>query len=334
MSAGQVTTRHQAVRSVLQKRSFHLQGAGEAFAPANIALCKYWGKRDAELNLPRTSSLSLSLGTLGTRTRLAAAEADEIVLNGEPVHGDDPFAVRLLAYLDSFREAGRPCLWIDTVNTIPTAAGLASSASGFAALVAAMNHACRWDLGNRALSILARLGSGSAARSVLSGFVKWHAGTRDDGMDSFAESLPAAWPELRMAAALVSKEVKPIGSREAMNRTVDTSILYDAWPKQVDKDLNSLQRAIEDRDFQRLGGSAEANALAMHATMMAARPAVMYWHPESVGLMHRVWALRDEGLPVYFTMDAGPNLKLLFEFAHEATIKEAIDLDWVVVPFP
>lgn len=325
--------RLETVRAVLKDRLFTLQSEGEAFAPANIALCKYWGKRHAALNLPRTSSLSLSLGTFGTTTRLVADAADAIVLNGEPVDENKAFAKRLFSFLDLFRGADGPALRIETENTVPTGAGLASSASGFAALVRAIDHACGWNLGGEQISILARLGSGSASRSVYDGFVVWHAGVREDGMDSFAEPLETTWPGLCLAVAMVSSKPKQIGSREAMIRTVETSHLYQAWPDQAVADLQSIREAITQRDFDKLGQVAEENALAMHATMMASRPPVAYWLPESVSLMQEVWGLRAQGLSIYFTMDAGPNLKLIYEKSNEDAVLSAIPCDLIAVPF-
>lgn len=326
-------TKADALGRILDGRAVSPVRPGDAFAPANIALCKYWGKRNPELNLPVTSSLSISLGRLGTTTRIEAADRDEVVLNGTPLPPGDPFASRLIAYLDALRGENGPRFHIDTTNTVPTAAGLASSASGFAALVLALNQACEWDLDDRALSMLARMGSGSAARSITPGFVEWHAGTRDDGGDSYAAAMATAWPALRIGLVVVSSEPKRIGSREAMEHTVRSSALYDAWPGQVAADLAHLHTAIADRDLDALGATAEGNALAMHATMIAARPAILYWLPESLAAMGRVHALRAEGVPVYFTMDAGPNVKVLFEENHEATVAERLTCTHVAAPF-
>ena len=146
---------------------------GEAFAPANIALCKYWGKRDETLNLPVTSSLSLSLGTLGSHCRLWRCDGpDRILLNGEPLPPEHPFVVRASAFLDLFREAPGAGYAVEATNTIPTAAGFASSASGFASLVLALDQLHGWSLTRREASILARLGSGSACRSLWQGLVE------------------------------------------------------------------------------------------------------------------------------------------------------------------
>jgi len=296
----------------------------DVFAPANIALCKYWGKRDTELNLPMTDSLSLSLGSLGSRCRLglAAGDRDEVAHTGESLAGDHPFVMRLSAFLDLFRGTARHHYRVDTTNTIPTAAGFASSASGFAALVNALDQLHGWALPARERSILARLGSGSASRSLWQGFVIWHAGNDADGMDSFAEPLAVQWPDLRIGLLVVNSGKKSIGSTVAMRRTVETSALYAAWPSKVAGDLAEIRQAISSRDIDALGNAAESNALAMHATMMAARPPVLYWQESSLAAMRQVWEARQEGLPVYFTMDAGPNLKLLFLENDRASVIE------------
>jgi diphosphomevalonate decarboxylase len=287
---------------------------GQAFAPTNIALCKYWGKRDLELNLPINSSLSISLGDKGATTFIAEIESDQdsIVFNEQSIALHSSFGNRLTTFLDLFRPLPTVRYQVITQMNIPVASGLASSACGFAALVLALNHFYHWDLDLTQLSILARLGSGSAARSLWQGFVKWEMGSAKDGMDSHGHVLPIQWPELRVGLLILHTGQKPLSSREAMLRTVQTSHLYSAWPKQVDMDMQSLERALVAKDFNALGRTAENNAMAMHATMMSAWPAIVYSQPATIGAMNQVWELRKEGVSVYFTQDAGPNLKLLF----------------------
>ncbi len=327
-------SKQDVVRLILKGRTTHPSPTASAFAATNIALCKYWGKRNEELNLPVTSSLSVSLGALGSNVDLSLIESpDEVELNGQRLEPGSSFARRVTAYLDLFRPDARTHFKVSAGNTIPTAAGFASSASGFAALILALNKMFGWELDKKSLSILARLGSGSACRSVYEGFVEWHAGQADDGMDSFAEPLADRWPELRMGLLVISGNEKSIGSRPAMLRTVETSPLYPAWPAKVEKDLPALKKAIREKDFPTLGKTAESNSLAMHATMIAAWPAVVYWLPESVAAMHRITALRDQGLSLYFTMDAGPNIKLLFLEKDANAIKRAFPEVQVVAPF-
>lgn len=319
-------TKSEVIAQLLPKRRPQPQATATVFAPANIALCKYWGKRDAELNLPTASSLSISLGKLGSAVTLAPrTDHDRFTLNGQLIAPESAFARRAAGFLNLFRPTPEFYFEVTATNTVPTAAGLASSASGFAALTLALNELFRWKLDRRKLSILARLGSGSASRSLFEGFVEWHAGQAADGMDSFAEPLAERWPDLRVGLVVLSDKEKPIGSRDAMAHTRDTSPLYTVWPETVMRDLSALKTAIHERDFAQFGAVAEGNALAMHATMLAARPAILYFLPESIEAIHNVQALRAEGCAVYFTMDAGPNLKLLFRKP---------DLRYVVKGFP
>lgn len=335
-------TRQQFVNVLLKRAKGRPAARGEAFAPANIALCKYWGKRDAELNLPVNSSLSISLGKLGTHTVVKFAKtADKVFLNGKPAPAD--FVARISKFLNLFRADGQ-FFEVRTKNNIPTAAGLASSASGFAALVKALDQLFGWGCNECELSMLARLGSGSAARSLYDGFAVWHAGVRVDGMDSYAESFSdvrknkgvqaqPAWKNLRIGVLEVSKSRKKTGSTDGMNRTVETSELYEAWPAQADCDFDELRTAIAAQDFAMLGKIAENNALAMHATMLAAWPPLCYWKPQSVALMQKVWQARDNGLELYFTMDAGPNLKLLFLKKDQAAVKKLFPKVQIVNPW-
>lgn len=327
-------TKKDVVRRILEKKSSKPRKQGSAFAPSNIALCKYWGKRDDTLNLPVTSSLSLSLGKLGSRVTLSLRNKSDLVeLNGKRLDRHSSFARRVSAFLDLFRPDRKTFFKVAAVNTIPTAAGFASSASGFAAMTLALNHLFGWKLDGRELSILSRLGSGSACRSVFNGFVEWRAGKRADGMDSRAWPLKSKWPDLRMGLVVVSDKAKPIASRAAMKRTRETSALYRSWPAKVALDLPRLKTAIRRRDFPMLGKVAESNALAMHATMFDSKPPVVYWLPGSVAAMKKIWKLREDGLNVYFTMDAGPNLKVLFLKKDTAAVKRTFPHLQVVVPF-
>ncbi len=293
----------------------------EFFAPANIALVKYWGKRDLPLNLPMNGSLSIGLGSLGTFTALEEAPADQVIFNGAELSAEGDFARKIFKFIDLFA-AERPRLRVISRNNIPTAAGLASSASGFAALVRALNHFFAWSVDEIELSRRARRGSGSACRSLWPGFVRWNRGERADGSDSHGEPLPYRWPELRLAILPVDFKEKKMGSAPAMNHTVATSPLYQVWPASAEADLKTMERALADRDLAQLGALAEANALAMHATMLAARPSLCYLQPQSWAYLEQVQRLRSQGLPVYCTIDAGPNIKLLFEASNETMLGE------------
>lgn len=327
-------TKSDVIQSLIGRIDLPTKMSGHAFALSNIALCKYWGKRNSELNLPINSSLSVSLGHLGTETTVSQnQDADDILLNGERLAPDAKFAARLSNYLDLFRPEKDFFFKIDTKNNFPTAAGLASSASGYAAMAMALNDFFGWNLDGQALSILARLGSGSASRSVYNGFVEWHCGEQNDGLDSYAEVLPEEWPELRLAVVTVSSASKPVGSTEGMKKTVETSTLYKAWPEKAARDLEVIRKAIQQKNFEQLGLTAESNALAMHATMIETQPSVLYWLPETVATFHKIWHLRQDGLPLYFTIDAGPNVKILFQQKDEHVVQENFPGAEIITPF-
>ncbi len=300
----------------------------EATARANIALIKYWGKRnrdDAALNLPAVGSLSITLDALATRTRIRfddAFEQDSLRLNGR-----EESAARLTPFLDICRQlAGRPAFAaVESDNNFPTGAGLASSASGFAALAAAAAAALELELAPAELSALARRGSGSAARSIFGGFVEWQRGERDDGSDSHAEPLADAehWP-LRVLVAVTDEGPKHTGSTDGMTRTEFTSPYFDAWVEGQDADLAEARAAVLARDFEKLADVSEFSCLKMHASAMAARPGVVYWNGATVDALNAVRALRGKGVPAFFTVDAGPQVKAICLPEAEAALRETL----------
>lgn len=287
-----------------------------ATANTNIALVKYWGKRDAALNLPAAGSLSLTLDGLTTTTRVAfdpARRADELVLQGE-IQGGEPLG-RVTRFLDLVRaRAGLAAFArVETENSFPTGSGLASSASGFAALALAATRAAGLDLPPAELSALARRGSGSAARSIFGGLVELRPGVRPDGADAVAVPLlpEDAW-DVRMIIAVVGGGVKKtVSSRSAMDHTAATSPLYPGWLASVPGDLDAARAAIAARDLAGLGEVAERSALTMHASALAARPGVLYWRGATVEAVHAVRALRAAGAAAWATIDAGPHVKVL-----------------------
>lgn len=322
---------HECIASIIPFTQ-PLNKQGQAFAPSNIALSKYWGKRCNEFNLPTNGSLSISLGHLGSDTTIELAESDSVSLNGQQLEPSHKFAQRLWAYIDLLLGVERVKLNIKTVNSIPTAAGLASSASGFAALTLALNNLFGWQLNPTQLSILARIGSGSACRSIYSGFVNWNPGEQADGMDSYAEPIESDWSDFRIGLLKLTEVEKTVNSRQGMNQTTASSDLYPQWPEHAEKSRATILEAIQNQDFETLGQTAEKNALTMHATMISAWPPLLYWQASSVETLHKVWALRNEGLPVYLTMDAGPNVKLLFEKASEHDIQKAFETIEIISP--
>ncbi|HEX7339513.1 MAG TPA: diphosphomevalonate decarboxylase [Rhodanobacteraceae bacterium] len=284
-----------------------------AQAQPNIALVKYWGKRDMARNLPAADSLSITLATLTTRTEVtfdASFEKDSLLLNGQP-HART--LERVSACLDILRARAGSTLraHVATHNDFPTAAGLASSASGYAALVVAAGEALGLPLDRRYLSTVARQGSGSAARSLYGGFVHMHAGLDDEGSDACAEPLLAAdaWP-LEVVVAVTTHKAKPVGSGDGMECSRHTSPYYAGWVDSVPPDIAVAKAAVHARDFAALAEVSEHSCLKMHALMLSSRPPLMYWSPATLACMQRVRELRErDGLGVFFTVDAGPQVK-------------------------
>lgn len=302
--------------------------AATAMAHPNVALVKYWGKRDLALNLPEAGSISLTLAGLETRTTVEQDEGlddDQVVIDGEEAEGRAAERVSDVLDLLRARVGERVPLRVISRSNFPAAAGLASSASAFAALVAAGSRALGLELGQSELSILARRGSGSAARSIYGGFVEMQRGERGDGIDSRAFPLAAAsgW-DVEMVVAVVGAGPKPIGSTDAMERSRKTSPLHAGWIASVERDLPEARAAIGAGDLETLGCVMERSCLAMHADCLAADPGIMYWHPATVALFHRVRELRASGIPAFFTNDAGPHVKALCSADDAAAVAAAL----------
>lgn len=295
-------------------------------AHANIALIKYWGKRDSDLFLPTKSSLSISLDCLQTTTKITFSNEpfDTVILNNKRVTGQ---ANKIVRFLDTFRSLYKidARYIIETHNNFPTAAGLASSASGFAALAKGLNKRHKLDLSKKELSILARRGSGSACRSIDSGFVLWHKGNKPDGSDSYAQKLfdSSHWPELQVLVAIVETKEKSISSRNAMQQTVATSQNYKKWVTKSETRITSMIDAIERRDFFALGELAECDAFEMHRCMQESTPATNYWTPKTKKIVALVQELRKRGIRCYCTIDAGPNVKIITLKSHVHEIRKS-----------
>ncbi len=294
-----------------------------AIAHPNIALCKYWGKRDLALNLPSVGSLSLTLAPFSTTTTVEwGAERDELVLNGQPGTAEE--ARKVFAVCDLV-DSWRPRVRVTTQNDFPTAAGLASSSSAFAALVLAACAAAGEKRTLEQLSVMARRGSGSAARSIFGGWAEWALGERSDGMDSHAfEIAPVDHWDVRMLVVIFDAGPKGVSSRAGMLRTQETSPYYSAWVASAPRDLAEGRRAVKERDLNALGRVMERSALRMHASMMAADPPVLYWKSGSVWAQECVRGLRDQGVPCAWTMDAGPNVKVLVNAADAQTVADRL----------
>ena len=296
---------------------------GKARAHTNIALIKYWGKADEALIIPMNNSLSVTLDRFYTETRVTFDETlteDQLILNGEAVNAKE--SAKIQRYMEMIRkEAGiSEHALIESENFVPTAAGLASSASAYAALAGACNEALQLGLSDKDLSRLARRGSGSASRSIYGGFKKKKKGNDDE--TSFAHRVEAdGWEnELAMVFVVINNKSKKVSSRSGMSLTRDTSRFYQYWLDNVEPDLKEIKEAIAQKDFKRMGEVIEANGLRMHATNLGAQPPFTYLVPESYDAMRIVHECREAGLPCYFTMDAGPNVKVLIEKKNQQAI--------------
>lgn len=299
---------------------------GKARAYTNIALIKYWGKKNESLILPMNNSLSLTLDAFYTETEVSFSEAyteDQFYLDNQLQ--DEKATKKISTFLDIVREKTGTTKKAKVIsqNFVPTAAGLASSASGLAALAGACNEALELGLDDQALSRLARRGSGSACRSIFGGFVEWEKGHDDQSSYAHPISSDGFENHLAMVFLLLNEQKKDVSSRDGMRRTVETSSFYQGWLDSVEADLYQLKQAIKTKNFQLLGEIMEQNGLKMHGTTLAARPPFTYWSPDSLKAMQAVRDLRNQGIPCYFTMDAGPNVKVLVQKDHLDKVKTA-----------
>lgn len=286
-----------------------------AQAHPNIALLKYWGKQTRPGNLPATPSLSITLDTLTTTTRVTDGREDSVALNGAVVKE----AKIIQALADWRRDYDIPPLTISSQNNFPTAAGLASSASGFAALVTAINAHCALGLTSGKRATLARRASASAARSIHGGFVTL------SGPDWRGEPLMSAqaWP-LKVVIAITSTVPKAVSSTDGMAITRRTSPYFDAWVASTESDYPGIREAVLQRDFNQLATLAEANCLRMHALMMSGDPALIYWNASTLRCIQALRSLRETGAKVLFTIDAGPQVKAICEEGDAAKVQDIL----------
>jgi len=294
-----------------------------ATAHPNIALVKYWGKRDVALNLPAVPSLSLTLDRFATRTRVDfGAREDEVVLDGKQASEKD--YAKVLSFVTKVAP-DRPCVRVNSTSNFPVAAGLASSSSAFAALALATAAAAGQPLDKARLSALARQGSGSACRSLWGGFVEWTMGERADGTDSIGVPVaPVDHWDVAMVVGIVSEAKKAVGSTEGMERSRATSAYYAPWLATAAADVEGARAAVLARDLERLGQVMESSTFKMHATMHTSRPPIVYQQPGTLGCLHAVFALRAAGVSAWATMDAGPQVKVLCARADASRVAEAL----------
>ena len=286
-----------------------------AQAHPNIALVKYWGKQERSGNFPATPNLSITLAGLTTTTNISKAARDTFVLNDAPA--DDP---KLWRWLETLRSSfDIPPLEIHSSNDFPTSAGLASSASGFAALITAINAFCELELNEATCSQWARIGSASAARSIYGGFVAL--------MGPLWLAVPIAKKDhwaLEVVVAITSTDAKNVSSGEGMERSRLTSSFYSAWLRDAEADFTAASDAIGNKDFTALSAVAELSCLKMHSVMLTSQPTLSYWTPASITCMDRVRSLRSSGHNVFFTVDAGPQIKAVCLSASADAVASAL----------
>ena len=283
-----------------------------AQAYPNIAFIKYWGNRDNSLRLPASGSISMNLDGLITQTCLEldpGLSADTLTLNHQPA---PPLALsRMAIFLDLVRLLAGKNLYarVETENNFPTGAGVASSASAFAALAVAAARAYGLTLSQRDLSRLARRGSGSACRSIPAGFVEWKKGNSDRSSYAVSIAPPDHWDLVDLVTVVQSGQ-KPVGSSEG-HALAGTSPLQKARLTSTPQRLAACRHAILAKDFSNLADVAEQDSNLMHAVMMTSTPALFYWEPASLLVMKLVPAWRAQGIAAFYTLDAGPNVHVI-----------------------
>ena len=283
-----------------------------AQANPNLAFIKYWGNRDNTLRIPVNGSISMNLDGLYTRTTVSFQPSlpfDELIINGHEVMGAGldriSYVLDIIRGMANIHERAE----VMSENNFPSGAGIASSASAFAALALAGSKAAGLSLSEPELSRLARRGSGSASRSIPSGFVEWQAGTSDEDSFAFSIAEPVHWG-LVDCIAIVSASHKKTGSTEG-HFIASTSPLQTARVADAPRRLEICRNAILARDFNVFASIVELDSDLMHAVMMTSTPALHYWKPASLEVMNCVRGWRMEGIPVCYTVDAGPNVHVI-----------------------
>src|SRR5258706_3456695 len=296
-----------------------------AIAPANIAFIKYWGKRNEKLRLPANSSISMNLSEAFTTTSVEFDEKlkkDSFRMGGKNVNKDE--SERVSKHLNLIRNIAKIKLYarVETKNNFPKVVGIASSASGFAALTLAASSAAELKLSEKELSILARLGSGSACRSVPDGFVEWKEG--NGSRDSYAHSLyPHDYWDICDLIAVTGIKGKKVGSSEG-HTLAESSPFYKTRILGMKNKVQEVKLSLKHKDFASFRGVLEAEAINMHAVMMTSVPALHHWNPMNLEVMNSVIQLRQSGMECYFTIDAGPNVHIICEGKNREKIKNQL----------
>jgi diphosphomevalonate decarboxylase len=302
-----------------------MTSTASAAAHPNIAFIKYWGNKDHELRLPANSSLSMNLAELETLTRVSfdpSLSTDKLILNGKDVSGLG--VTRVSTLLDRIRKLShvKEYALVNSKNNFPAGAGIASSASAFAALTTAACSAAGLNLSEKQLSQLARTGSGSASRSIPGGFVEWQAGSDHESSFAFSIAGPDYW-DLVDLIVMISSDHKDIGSTQG-HQLADTSPLQSTRVGDADRRLKICRTALMERDFPLFTNIVEQDSSMMHAVMMTSDPPVYYWEPGTLEVMQAVEEWREDGLQACFTIDAGPNVHVLCPASERGAVKRKL----------
>lgn len=286
---------------------------------ANIALVKYWGKKSKDPVLPYNPNISLRLDNLLSKTKIEKNNnnVDEFYINDEKQSQEE--VDKMIKFISKFTPTEREAITIRSYNTVPTAAGLSSSSSGTMALVLACNEYFKLNKATKELVEIAKEGSGSSCRS----FYKLAAWLEDGSVEELECSL-----DFGMMVLVVNEDRKRISSRVAMERCVQTSTTFDAWVEKAKSDFVLMKEALKEADFEKIGGITESNALAMHGTTSTSTPSFSFLTEESYMAMDIVKELRSKGYRCYFTMDAGPNVKVLYLREDQDKLYEEISKLW------
>jgi len=311
-----------------------------ASAPANIAFIKYWGKKNKKLRLPANNSISMNLSGAQTITTVDFSsdyESDRLIING--LQADENEQQRVSSFLEKIRQLAKIQYFarVDSENTFPKGAGIASSASSFAALSLAATAALGLKLSEKELSQLARLGSGSACRSIPDGFVEWV--TADTQQKSFAHSLyPADYWKIADLVVIVTHPEKDVSSSMGHDVAPSSPFFQTRLEQYLPEATNILKSALKEKNFSIFGQIIEAETINFHAIALTSQPSIMYWNANTITVMQKVKELRESGLEVYFTIDAGPNLHLIVEQTNIERLKQELeklkDIKQIIVSYP
>jgi diphosphomevalonate decarboxylase len=305
-----------------------------AQASSDVALVKYWGKKDEVLRLPENGSISLILDGLDTVTTVefhTDGTKNTLTINGE---SDEDEAKRVLKHIDrikklavqknllSQKDADVLTITVASQNTFPKGTGLSSSGSGFAALTFAATHALELSLSEQEMSILARQGSGTACRCMSEGIVEWLDGSTSEASYSVSLYSPEYW-DIRDVIAVVDKGKKRVSSTEG-HQSAQSSPFYQARLDRISKKIADVKQALSEKNFTTLGELVEAEALEFHSILLTSTPSMIAWYPGTVEVMLAVQAMRAEGVPAYFTINTGFNVHVLTLPEHEATVQKKL----------